>query len=211
MFLIDSANALKIHKISHYYPIYGVTTNPTILSKEASDTGDILKELKTLLKNKPLYIQVASLDYDGMIHDITTLKPLLSKEDFIKVPATKEGYRFMRKKHKEYNIAATAVASLNQAMMSIAAGASEVIVYVDRMIKNNLNPFALIMDIKDMIYDKNLDVKIIGASFKRKDQIEDAMIAGCDYVTIPPELFEQAFTEDLTELSVETFYKDAKK
>ncbi|WP_343089370.1 transaldolase family protein, partial [Methanocalculus natronophilus] len=105
-------------------------------------------------------------------------------------------------------LAATGVVSLAQALMAYEAGAKYVIIYVNRMLSNGLNPYGLIESLGDLKTFKDYDYLLIGASFKSEEEIVKSLKHGLDGVTIPPRLAERFFLNPVTEKSVKAFQKD---
>ena len=56
--LLDTANLDDIRYYNEYYPILGVTTNPTILSKEGGDVIKLLCDIREIIgEEKELHIR----------------------------------------------------------------------------------------------------------------------------------------------------------
>ena len=67
---IDSADVDEIRRICEYYPIDGVSTNPSILAKSGRQPYDVLKEIRSIIgEEKELFVQVISYDAEGMIEE----------------------------------------------------------------------------------------------------------------------------------------------
>ena len=57
--LLDTADLAAIRYFNTYFPIEGVTTNPTILAKEGGDVLALLKEIRGIIgPQKELHVQV---------------------------------------------------------------------------------------------------------------------------------------------------------
>jgi len=70
LILLDTANIDSIKHINDIYPLDGVTTNPTIISKEKKDFIGILKEIRnTIGKEKMLHVQVVGSKAEDMIEE----------------------------------------------------------------------------------------------------------------------------------------------
>ena len=95
--LIDDANIAKIKNIYQYYPIDGVTTNPSILAKSGREPYEILKEIRAFIGNDAeLHAQVLSRDAEGMIEEAHKMAEILGKNTYIKVPTIPEGLKAMK-------------------------------------------------------------------------------------------------------------------
>ena len=68
--IIDDANVKMIKKIYEFYPVDGVTTNPSILAKSGRQPFDVLKEIRNLIgPDAELHVQVVAGTAEGMIQD----------------------------------------------------------------------------------------------------------------------------------------------
>ena len=50
-YILDTADIEAIKHCNEFYPLAGVTTNPTIIAKENRDFWDILKEIRETIKH----------------------------------------------------------------------------------------------------------------------------------------------------------------
>ena len=95
--LIDDANIEKIKKIYSYYPIDGVTTNPSILAKSGRNPYEVLKEIRAFIGNEAeLHAQVISLKAEDMIEEAHKITQILGKNTYIKIPTIPEGLKAMK-------------------------------------------------------------------------------------------------------------------
>ena len=209
MYLIDSANVKAIESAMEFFTFDGVTTNPTLMARERrTDFLHHIKDIQKTIGPKKLFIQLNAETADLMVEEAKILAAHAEPPFALKIPATREGYKAMRELASTHEIAATAVVSLPQALMSIAAGARTIIIYVNRMISTGLLPYELIKKLKKIAEQNRYDITILGASFKSSEEIHNALIAGCHKVTISPELAETLFLKPLTERSVKQFTRD---
>lgn len=209
MYLIDSANIKAIKHLSQTYAFDGITTNPTLMSKEnRTDFLHHVKELSETLEGKRLYVQINADDASRMGEEARAFTRVAAPPVSVKIPATLEGYKAMRALCGEFDIAATAVVDFHQALMSIDAGASSVIVYVNRMLASGLRPFHLIGQLRAHIDALGINVRIIGASFKTQEEASKAIVSGAHRVSVAPSLLERMFLKPLTQRSVSQFTDD---
>ena len=212
-FLLDTANLKDIERYSYYYPIIGVTTNPSIVKQE----GDIdffahMKEIRRIIGwDKTLHIQVVATDTAGMLSDAYTILDKIDDKVFIKVPTTEEGLRAMMTLKKEgIGVTATAIYTKIQGYMAIQAGADYVAAYRNRMESLDINFGEAITGFRKMIDDCHLNTKILAASFKNISQVNRAFMAGAHTATVPPALLHKAFQMAMVEQAVGDFESDWK-
>ncbi len=209
IYIIDSADTAFIKQMLETYECQGVTTNPTIITKEKREYWPLLEEIETLLQGKDLHIQLVSEDYEGMLKEATELTSKIKSNVHLKIPSSPDGFKAMRTlSSKGFNITATAVCTVNQGIMAALCGAKHVAVYVNRISNSGLDGNTVIKDIKDSYQKNNITTKIIGASYKSVHQITDSIRAGADQVTVGKDLFEKLFYSDITEKSITQFTKD---
>ena len=123
--LLDTANLEDIRFFSTYYPIVGVTTNPTILAKEGGDVLSLLSAIRGIIgENKELHVQVTETDYDKIIEEAKALVGFLGKNTFIKIPATEVGLKACTALSREgYRVTVTALLTAAQAMLASGSAA----------------------------------------------------------------------------------------
>ena len=88
---IDTANIEEIKKAGELGVLDGVTTNPTLISRENRGFTDILKDICRVVDGS-ISAEVISLDYEGMLREARSLSGI-HKNIVIKIPLTKDGLR----------------------------------------------------------------------------------------------------------------------
>ena len=126
--ILDTANLDDIRYFNTYYPIVGVTTNPTILSREGGDIVAHLHEIRKIIgEEKELHIQVTETEYDAIVKEAKAIVKAFGKNTYVKIPATDIGLRATKTLSDEgYGVTVTAVLSAGQALLAANAGASYV-------------------------------------------------------------------------------------
>ncbi|MFB6465425.1 transaldolase family protein [Cytobacillus sp. Hz8] len=210
--LIDSANVEKIRELNEYYTIDGVTTNPTILAKEKKDYIDVLKEIHSIIGNeKMLHVQVVAQTAEKMVKEAELIRGLIEGNIFIKVPVTKEGYKAMKTLSENgYNVLATAVFTVQQALMAAKCGAKYIAPYVNRIDNASRNGVQVVSDIVHLLSLYGLQAGVLAASFKNISQVHQCSLAGAQAVTCNPEIIEKLVNSLYTDKSVCQFTEDWK-
>ena len=133
--LLDTADLSEIRYFNTYFPIEGVTTNPTILAKEGGDVLALLKEIRSIIgEEKELHVQVTATKYEEILEEADLLIAFLGKNTYIKVPATDVGLRATAEMSRRgMKVTMTAVLSAAQAMLASNSGAAYVAPYVSRL------------------------------------------------------------------------------
>lgn len=201
---IDSASA-RIHHLITNYNLDGATSNPTILARYEQTLEGFYNEIP---KGKKFFMQVVATDHNTMIEQGIQLTKLFSGV-IVKVPATSEGLMAIRTLNdRGIPTLATAIISLEQAVLAIKCGAKYLAPYVNRMIKNGVDGIKVCQQIVDYCMLHDLNVEVIGASFLDKDQLIKVINSGIHAITISEAIFDDLMRNEIVDQYVETFEKD---
>ena len=210
--LVDTINLEDIQFACDYYPLAGVTCNPSIVKKSGSpkDFWAHMKQIRKIIgKERTLHVQVVALDHETQMKEAKELLKKIDKDVYVKVPVTQEGLRTITKLKKEgYNVTATGVYDTMQAYYACAAGADYIAVYVNRMTTNGLDPNQLFQDVQNKIEQEGLPTKILAAGFHSTGQIRDAFTNGCESMTAPLDLMNATFKNENIIKAIDTFKSD---
>lgn len=208
---IDTANLESIKKAIDLYPISGVTTNPSLLSKEKpEDLFGHLKMIQALIgPDRDLHVQVIGTSYEAILEDAHTITHRLGKAVYIKIPATPIGLKAIRTLKKEgLKITATAIYSKLQAHLAVLSRADYIAPYINRMANLDINPYESLNSMNQFILTEGSESKIIAASFKNLSQVSDSIDCGIDALTIDPKLLDEIFNFPSLSKSVNDFNED---
>lgn len=212
-YLVDTANLEAIRKFVEYYPITGVTSNPSIVKKEGKiDFIAHMKEIRSIIgQDRTLHIQVTAADVEGMLRDAEAILNRIDNQVFIKVPVTMEGLKVIKTlKAQGINVTATAIYSKSQAFLALEAGADYIAPYYNRMENLGIDPEDVIASIARMISEYGYSAKIVAASFKNIGQVNKAFLAGAQTATIDPAVLETAFAMPSIQKAIDDFGADWK-
>ncbi|MCI3028787.1 transaldolase [Desemzia sp. C1] len=207
MFL-DTVNINEINKQMKLGILKGVTSNPTLLFKEKRERFTQIKEM--LSTQAPLvFVQVVGETVEEATKDYQKIMSISTdKKIGIKVSLNSIGLMFIKEvkqENPEQILLGTAVYSADQGILGALAGCDYVAPYVNRMSNNNIDPFQSIHQIRMFIDDRNLETKIMGASFKNTNQVLKALMAGAHTATIPTDILEQMINKELAVDAIKTF------
>jgi len=209
LYIVDSADTSFIKKMMDKYEILGVTTNPSIITKENKEYIPLLQELDTLLTGKDLHVQLVDETYEGMVAEANKLRKIIKTNLHIKIPVSDAGFKAIRRLSNDgFSVTATAICTVNQGIMAAINGAEYLAVYVNRISNSGLDGNSVIKDIKDTLVRLNLTTKVVGASYKSVHQVTESIRNGVDQVTVGKDLFEKLFYSDITDKSIKQFTKD---
>ena len=207
-FFLDTANLDEIGQAMAWGVVAGVTTNPTLVSKEGNlDFFTRVREIAEIVKG-PVSAEVISLDTPGMVREARELAAL-SPHVVVKIPMTPEGMGAVRILSEEgINTNVTLVFSSPQAILAAAAGATYVSPFVGRLDYVGESGTELLREIA-AIYDvQGIETEIIAASIRNPRHVVDAAVAGCHIATVPFKVLQQLFDHPLTKSGVKRFLED---
>ena len=209
-FFLDTANLKEIEEASSWGLLDGITTNPTLLSREGKVSPEKhLKAIAGLVKG-PVSMEVVSMDAKGMIEEGKRYAKW-AKNIVVKVPMTKEGLKAvvaLKKLGIPTNV--TLVFSANQALLAAKAGASYVSPFVGRLDDMGEDGMTLIGEIMDIFTNYGFEAEVIVASVRHPKHVKESALLGADICTVPFVVYEKLFAHPLTDKGLETFLKDWK-
>lgn len=212
--ILDTANLEDIRYFNTYYPIEGVTTNPTILSREGGDIVAHLHEIRKIIGNKELHIQVTETEYDAMVKEAKAIvKAFGNKETVcVKIPATDVGLRATKALAAEgYRITVTAVLSAGQAYLAALAGAAYVAPYVSRLENICENGVETVAEIQEIFDAMETPTQILAASFKTAREVIEVALTGAGAATVSADVMKRLLAHTTTDTSIAGFAADWEK
>lgn len=210
--ILDTANLEDIKYFNTYYPIEGVTTNPTILSREGGDVRALLLKIREIIgADKELHVQVMESEYENILAEARKIVALLGPNTFVKIPATDVGLRATKTLSEEgIGITVTAVLTATQAMLASNAGAAYVAPYVSRLENILADGVGTVADIAEIFANSGTNTQILAASFKTAKEVLDVAVVGCHAATVAADVLKKLNAHPTTDTSVAGFAADWK-
>ncbi len=209
-FFLDTANLEELGDAASTGVLDGVTTNPTLISKEGNTFEDQLLKICSLV-NGPVSAETVSRDAAGMVEEGRHLAKL-HPNIVVKCPMTKEGLKATRALSEErIRVNVTLVFSAPQAIMAAKAGAYFVSPFVGRLDDIGENGMDLIRDIVTIFNNYEFQTQVLVASIRNPIHVVQAGLYGADICTMPAKVFDQLLKHPLTDKGVEQFLKDWEK
>ncbi|OBR96540.1 fructose-6-phosphate aldolase 1 [Clostridium ragsdalei P11] len=211
--IVDFANLDRIKEMYDYYPIDGVTTNPSILAKEGKNPYEVLKAIRKFIgKDAELHVQVVSKDAESMVREAHKIQQELGPSTYVKVPVSREGLKAIKALAAEgANITATAVYTQMQAYLAGKAGASYAAPYVNRIDNIGADGIKVAKDIHDIFKKNDLKTEVLAASFKNSQQVLELAKYGVGAATVAPDVIEGLIKLDAVDCAIKAFTKDFEK
>ncbi|MBQ6131942.1 MAG: fructose-6-phosphate aldolase [Selenomonadaceae bacterium] len=211
--IIDDAHIDQIKKIYKYYPVDGVTTNPTILAANGRKPYDVLKEIREFIgADAELHVQVVAKTADDMVADAHRIQAELGKNTYVKIPSIEEGFRAMKLlKAEGANITATAIYTPMQAFLAAKAGASYAAPYINRIDNMGYDGVSIAQHIHDIFRNNKLNADVLAASFKNSQQLLELAEYGIGAATASPDVILSLVKNDAITSAVNAFIRDFEK
>ena len=208
--LVDHANINAIKKMYEYYPVDGVTTNPSILKKAGKNPYDVLLEIREFIgKDADLHAQVISRKAEDMVTEAHKMLEILGANTFIKVPVVPEGLKAIKILATEgVSVTGTAIYNQMQGFLAGKAGAKYVAPYVNRIDNLGANGIQVAKDIHDMLKKAGLATQVLAASFKNSHQVQELAAYGVEASTVAPDVIEGLIKVDAARCAVDVFISD---
>lgn len=210
-FFIDTANPVEIRKAYEMGVIDGVTTNPSLISKENRDFESLIKEICEIIQGLPISLEVLSLDSDGMIKEARKLSKR-GENIVVKIPMTSEGLKAIKVLvSEEIKTNTTLVFSPTQALLAAKAGTTYVSPFIGRLDDISQTGMDLVEQIMTIFDNYDFQSQVIVSSIRHPIHVLEAALIGADVATIPYKVIEQLVKHPLTDIGIERFLEDWKK
>ncbi|MCJ7457803.1 MAG: fructose-6-phosphate aldolase [candidate division Zixibacteria bacterium] len=207
---LDTANFEEIKEAASWGILDGVTTNPSLLSKEKEDYKSLLKKICEEVDG-PISAEVVSLDPEGMLKEAAELVKI-GKNIVIKVPISTEGLKTMRMlSDKGIKTNCTLIFSPIQALLAAKAGASFVSPFVGRLDDASHIGMDIVGQIVTIFQNYDIPTEVLVASIRNPLHVVDAALMGADIATMPFKVLQQLVKHPLTDVGIKNFLADWEK
>ena len=213
-FFIDTANLEQIRQAHEMGILDGVTTNPTLMSKEGvkgkEQIFDHYRKICAIVDGA-VSAEVFATDYEGMVREGEELAAIDPKIT-VKLPCTKDGIRAV-KYFAQKGIATncTLVFSVGQALLAAKAGATFVSPFIGRLDDISEDGIAVVAQIVKVYRTYGFKTQVLAASIRHTNHIIRCLEIGADVATCPLKAIEGLLNHPLTDKGLDIFVKDAAK
>lgn len=210
---LDTANIQEIREGVSWGVVDGVTTNPTLISKETREGKTFMDVVREILKivDGPVSLEVISTNYEGMVREARKLVEL-GDNVVIKIPMTFEGIKAVRTLSREgIKTNVTLVFTPNQAILAAKAGATFVSPFVGRLDDIGHDGMKIIEDIVKIYRNYEFRTEIIVASIRHPKHVYEAALLGAHVATMPFSVLKSMFGHPKTDEGIARFIEDWSK
>lgn len=211
--LLDTADLNHIEHVLSYYPIRGVTTNPSMLARLGTNAVvDHLKRIRALIGDqRDLHVQVISNDPETMVKEAHYLVDILGERTYIAVPVTELGLKVIKTLADQgLLITASTVFSTMQGILAMLSGARYVAVFYDRMLNLDIDASRVIKELAGLLWTNTSSTQVLAASFRNVAEVTTAYSCGAGCCTVKPELLSTGLDMPSIKKAVKDFSSDWK-
>ena len=211
-FFLDTADLKDISWAVQAGLIDGITTNPTLLSKQANDLDprDVLKEICSIVEG-PVSAEVVATDTDGMLTEGKALAKI-ADNIVVKIPMLEAGMVAVRRLASEgIRTNVTLCFSSVQCLVAAKAGASYVSPFIGRIDDVGQEGMDVIRETRQMFDNYSIATEILAASIRHPRHVAEAAMIGADVATLPPEVLKKLLQHPLTDRGLQAFLADWNK
>jgi transaldolase len=207
---LDTANLEAIKLYNDMGIVDGITTNPTLLSKEKGNPAEIMQEIVRIV-NGPVSLEVIATKFDEVLEEAHKLKKY-GQNVIVKIPMIPDGMKAVKKlKEEGIETNVTLVFSANQAILAAKAGASYVSPFIGRLDDIGNEGMLVIKEIVQIFRNYEFRTQVLVASIRHPVHVTEAGKVGANVVTLPPDILGKMLTHPLTDKGLAAFLSDWEK
>lgn len=206
-FFIDTASVKEIQEANAMGVLDGVTTNPSLMSKEEGTFEEILVRICGIVDG-PVSAEVVSLQWEEMVAEARRIAAIHPKI-VVKIPITPDGLKAIRRVSSEgIRVNVTLCFSPTQALLAAKAGATYISPFIGRLDDIGQEGMELIRTIRQIYDNYGFETQILAASIRSPQHVVQAALAGADVATLPPAVIKQLLAHPLTDIGLKRFLDD---
>jgi fructose-6-phosphate aldolase 2 len=212
IYILDTADLAAIKHCNEFYPISGVTTNPSIIAKAKTDFWPLVEKIRAIIgPDKMLHVQTTETKAEAIVEEAKLLQERLGGDFYVKIPIGEEGLKAtMMLKKIGIKVTMTAIFTPAQALMAAMAGASFVAPYVNRLDNILGDGCEVVAEIVNQLENYGSDCKVLAASFKNAEQVHKCASYGCHSVTVTDDIMKLLISHPMTDAAIAGFERDWK-
>lgn len=211
-FFLDTASLKDISWAAQAGLIDGITTNPSLLAKQAGDLDprDVLKEICSLVEG-PVSAEVVAIDTEGMTKEGKALAKI-ADNIVVKIPMLEEGMVAVRRLTADgIRTNVTLCFSSVQCLIAAKAGATYVSPFIGRIDDVGQDGMDVIREARQIFDNYAIATQILAASMRHPRHVVEAAMIGADVATLPPEVLRKMLLHPLTDRGLDQFLSDWSK
>lgn len=206
-FFLDTANLTEIREVAGWGILDGVTTNPSLCSKENARFEDLIKEICRVCPG-PVSVECVTTRAEEIIPEARELAKI-APNVVVKIPVGLDGLKATRVLAQEgISVNTTLVFSSTQALLAAKAGSRYVSPFIGRLDDISQEGMDLVKEILIIFDNYGFETEVIVASIRHPRHVVDAALLGADIATIPFSVIAKLVKHPLTDSGMEKFLQD---
>lgn len=207
---LDTASVDEIREAASWGILDGVTTNPSLVSKEGRSFDDILHEIVGIVKGA-VSAEVVAERADDMVEQGVRLAAI-APNIVVKIPMTTEGLKALRQlTEREINTNCTLIFNATQGLLAAKAGASYVSPFVGRLDDIGHDGMEVVSQLVTIFDNYAMSTEVLAASIRHPLHVVEAALRGADIATMPFKILQQIVKHPLTDSGNTAFTRDWQK
>ncbi len=204
---LDTANLDEIREVASWGILDGVTTNPSLCSKEDATFEGLIKEICAIVPG-PVSAECVSTRAEEILEEARVLAKI-APNVAVKIPVGIEGLKATKILASEgVRVNMTLVFSTSQALLAAKAGAGFISPFIGRLDDASQDGMSLIEEIVVAFGHYDFETEIIVASVRHPRHVVEAALLGADISTVPYSVMEKLVRHPLTDIGIDRFLKD---
>ncbi len=207
---LDTASVDEIREAASWGILDGVTTNPSLVSKEGRSFDDILHEIVGIVKGA-VSAEVVAEKAEDMVEQGIRLAAI-APNIVVKIPMTPEGLKALRQlTEREINTNCTLIFNATQGLLAAKAGATYVSPFVGRLDDIGHDGMEVVSQLVQIFDNYAISTEVLAASIRHPLHVVEAALRGADVATMPYKILQQIIKHPLTDSGNVAFTKDWQK
>lgn len=207
---LDTASVDEIREAASWGILDGVTTNPSLVSKEGRSFDDILHEIVGIVKGA-VSAEVVAEKAEDMVEQGIRLAAI-APNIVVKIPMTPEGLKALRQlTEREINTNCTLIFNATQGLLAAKAGATYVSPFVGRLDDIGHDGMEVVSQLVTIFDNYAISTEVLAASIRHPLHVIEAALRGADIATMPYKILQQIVKHPLTDSGNVAFTKDWQK
>ena len=209
-FFLDTANFAEIEESLAWGVVSGVTTNPTLVSREEGAFEPLVRKICAVMQGGPVSVEVLATTAEEMVEEAVRLAAL-APNVVVKIPMGVEGLKVvsqLNSREETVPCNVTLVFSVNQALLAARAGAAYISPFIGRLDDIGWDGAALVEEMISVFRCQGIATPIIAASIRHPQHVQRVAAAGAHIATVPYTVLKQMANHPLTSQGIERFLAD---
>ena len=186
----------------------GVTTNPTLLAAQGSDPLETIRKVAQRSSGLIFYQPLAE-SVEAMEAEMRRVHGFLDERLVAKIPCSPAGFELVTRLRDDMPCGMTAVFSAGQVYAAACAGVRYALPYLNRMTRLGGDGPAVVERMAQVA--AATDLELVVASIRSVEEMERALLAGADHVTLPFAVIQELIDHPLSRQAIADFGAAARK